>query len=135
MSDLKSKRAKTGQSKGELVYVVDDEPMLLELALVILEPAGYELETFRSPREAVQSYKNAKRRPALIVTDYAMRGMNGMELLDACRAVDPGQKILLVSGTVGADIFAQSASKPNRFLAKPYHARELIAAVKSTLAE
>jgi CheY-like chemotaxis protein len=117
-----------------LIYVVDDEPMLLELASVILEPLGYDIKTFRLPDAAVDAYKSAQKRPALIITDYAMHNMNGMDLLEACRRVNPAQKILLVSGTVGPDIYAKSPSKPNQFLAKPYHAKELIDVVKSTLA-
>jgi CheY-like chemotaxis protein len=109
--------------------------MLLELAAVILEPLGYTIRTFRSPAAAVQSYKTSETAPELIITDYAMHQMNGMDLLETCRRLKPTQKVLLVSGTVGPDIFAKSASKPDRFLAKPYHAKELIEAVKAVLAE
>ncbi len=135
MSDSKSRHPGNGESCATLIYVVDDEPMLLELAAVILEPLGYDIKTFRSPADAVQTYKDAGKPPALIITDYAMHHMTGMDLLQACRKVHPGQRILLVSGTVGPDIFAKSAAKPNRFLAKPYHAKDLIEAVKSTLAK
>ena len=34
-----------------LVYVVDDEPMLLELAMVILAPLGYQVQTYRDPEK------------------------------------------------------------------------------------
>lgn len=135
MSESKSKYPGNGSSSGALIYVVDDEPMLLELASVILGPVGYLIKTFRSPDAAVEAYKSSRTPPALIITDYAMHHMNGMDLLEACRRINPKQKVLLVSGTVGADIFAKSTSKPNQFLAKPYQARELIDAVRSVLDE
>lgn len=118
-----------------LVYVVDDEAMLLELATVILEPLGYEITTFRDPEIAVEAFAHASPRPALLITDYAMHTMNGMDLIEQCRRIEPGQKVLLVSGTVGPEIFEQASSKPDRFLAKPYHARQLIDLVRTMLSD
>jgi len=120
---------------GKLIYVVDDEPMLLELATVILEPLGYEVQTFRDPGSALKAYEAAQIHPTLVITDYAMHTMTGMDLLRGCRRIKPQQRILLVSGTVGEEVFQKSPSKPNRFLAKPYHARQLIDMVESLIKE
>lgn len=117
-----------------LIYVVDDEAMLLELAAVILEPLGYEVKTFHDPGSALEAFIAARPRPALVITDYAMHSMNGMALIEACRKLEPNQKILLLSGTVGPEIFFNAPVKPDRFLEKPYHARQLIDLVKSMLA-
>jgi len=119
------KHSKNGEAKKHLIYVVDDEPMLLELASVILQPLGYAVKTFRNPGLAVQEFLAAKSRPVLIITDYAMHSMTGIDLIKACREAEPGQRVLMVSGTVGEDIFRNSTTKPDRFLAKPYHARQL----------
>jgi DNA-binding NtrC family response regulator len=116
-----------------LIYVVDDEAMLLELAAVILEPLGYEVKTFRDPGSALESFTAARPRPALIVTDYAMHTMNGMALIEACRKLEPSQKVLLLSGTVGPEVYFNSSCKPDQFLEKPYHARQLVDIVKSML--
>jgi len=99
--------------------------MLLELAAVILEPLGYLVETFRNPGMAVEAFLAAKTKPVLIITDYAMHSMTGIDLIKACRKDHPGQRVLMVSGTVGEDIFRNSSTKPDRFLAKPYHAKQL----------
>ena len=117
-----------------LAFVVDDEPMLLELASVILEPLGYRVETFRAPETALRAFEAAESAPALIVTDYAMPGMNGLELVAACRRIRPEQKALLISGTVGPEVCQGAAAKPNGFLAKPYQARQLTEAVAAALA-
>ena len=58
-----------------------------------------------------------------------------MDLLEACRQIRPRQKVLLVSGTVGADIFGNTAIKPDRFLGKPYQSKQLIDIVEGLLAE
>jgi two-component system, cell cycle sensor histidine kinase and response regulator CckA len=109
--------------------------MLLELASVILEPLGYRIKTFRNPEAAVREYAAAQLQPVLIITDYAMHTMNGLELIEACRRIRPGQKTLLLSGTVGPDAYHNSPTQPDRFLAKPYQAKQLIEAVKSMLAD
>ena len=116
-----------------LIYVVDDEAMLLELAAVILEPLGYQIASFRDPEAALQEFTQARPRPVLLITDYAMHSMNGMELIQACRRLEPRQKILLLSGTVGPEIFLQAPCKPDRFLAKPYYARQLVDLVRDLL--
>ena len=64
-----------------------------------------------------------------------MHDMTGLDLAEACRQVRPRQKVLLVSGTVGADIFRDAPVKPDRFLAKPYQSKQLIEAVEALLAD
>ena len=133
MSGTSSGNTKAFKKGAPLIYVVDDEPMLLELASVILEPNGYNIRTFRDPEVALQAFTSAKPRPDVVVTDYAMHTMNGMELIERFRKIAPEVKILLVSGTVGEDIFINTTSKPDLFLAKPYQAFSLTEAVKSLL--
>ena len=116
-----------------LIYIVDDEAMLLELAAVILEPLGYRITTFREPETALKAFTKASPAPDLLITDYAMHRMNGMELIRECRRVRPDQKILLLSGTVGMEVFRECPSRPDQFLAKPYHARQLVEMVKDML--
>ena len=130
----KSNAPSTGRNGSTLLFVVDDEPMLLELAAVILEPLGYTVKTFRDPESALQAFTAAKPRPEIILTDYAMHTMNGMELIEACRRLQPQQKILLLSGTVDQQVYRNSAFKPDRFLAKPYQAKQLTDAIKELLA-
>jgi CheY-like chemotaxis protein len=133
MNNSKPNSSKGTKAVGALIFVVDDEPMLLELAAVILEPLGYKVKTFRDPQSAVEAYNSARPHPALIITDYAMHAMNGMDLIKACRQIEPSQRVLLVSGTVDENIFRNSNVKPDRFLAKPYQARQLIELVEELL--
>ena len=120
---------------GALIYVVDDEPMLLELATVILAPLGYQVKTFRDPDAALTAYAAGPATPSLIITDYAMHTMTGMDLITECKRLHPDQKIILVSGTVGEEVFRDAQVKPDHFLAKPFEIRELTELVRTTLAE
>ena len=115
--------------KQSTIFVVDDEPMLLELAVAILEPLGYDVRTFRDPQTALAEFATAK--PAVVVTDYAMNAMSGIDLIHECKRVNPGQKTLLVSGTVDEHIFANDSDKPDAFLAKPYQVGEFIKSVQN----
>ena len=118
---------------GPLVFVVDDEPMLLELAAAILKPLGCVVRTFRDPELALKEFPAA--RPALVVTDYAMGRMSGMDLVRECRRAVPAQKIILLSGTVDEQVFADAPVKPDRFISKPYQIKDFSECVKALLAE
>jgi len=135
MNDPKgtNSRKQKANGAGALIFVVDDEPMLLELAAVILEPLGYNVKTFRDPQTAVDAYTSSKPPPELVITDYAMHTMNGMDLIKACRDLDPQQRVLLISGTVDEHIFRKAKVKPDRFLAKPYQAKQLVDLVEELL--
>lgn len=116
-----------------VIFVVDDEPMLLELAKMTLQPAGYEVRTFEDPRHALADYVTAGPPPSLVITDYAMGSMNGLEVMRELRKVNPEQKIILISGTVDERIYANAETQPDCFFAKPYNPDELVAAVRALI--
>jgi CheY-like chemotaxis protein len=124
-------QAKPRSSAGSnvTIFVVDDEPMLLDLAVAILQPLGFDVRTFRDPQLALAEFSAVQ--PAVLVTDYAMGAMSGLDLIRECRRLQPQQKTLLVSGTVDENIFADADAKPDAFLSKPYQAREFIELVKT----
>jgi CheY-like chemotaxis protein len=133
MSEPNLNNATAGQGETASIFVVDDEPMLLELALVILQPLGYKVTAYRDPELALRAY--AQSHPDLLITDYAMHEMNGLALMDACRKIRPEQKVLLISGTVDESVYREVQNKPDAFLAKPYYAKQLVEAVKDVLKE
>ena len=110
------------------IFVVDDEQMVLDLAAIILQPLGFNVRTFNDPRKALEEFPAA--RPAVVVTDYAMGEMNGIDLARACKRVNPRQKVLLMSGTVDESVFANESFKPDRFLAKPFQVSEFVEVVQ-----
>lgn len=116
------------------VFVLDDEPLLLDLAKTILSPLGFDIHIFSDPRKAMAEYPAAK--PALVATDYAMPWMNGLEVIRECRRINPGQKTILLSGTVDEMIYASEPepTRPDQFLAKPYQVRDFVQAVQKLTA-
>jgi DNA-binding response OmpR family regulator len=120
-----------GPGAKAVIFVVDDEPMLLDLAEMLLQPAGFEVRTFQDPERALADYKAAKPPPSLLITDYAMGSMNGLDLMRECRKLHPDQKIILISGTVDESVYANTDIKPDLFLSKPYDPDEFVAHVRA----
>ena len=114
------------------VFVVDDEVLLLELAETILAPLGCKVVTFTDPEQALKEFPAAA--PALVLTDYAMGRMSGMDLIRECRRLNPQQKTILISGTVDGEVFAHVPVKPDHFVAKPYDVNKLVETVRKMIA-
>ncbi len=125
--------ATTPAPDERLIYVVDDEQDLLDLAEVSLLAGGYELKKFQNPEEAFESFAREPRKPSLLLTDFAMGSMTGLELSAKCKSDHPGLKILMVSGTAGPDVLVESPGTVDQFMAKPYRPSELARNVRTLL--
>ena len=122
---------KNGARSRPRIFVVDDEPILLELAQKVLSGLECDIQTFSNPEVALQKY--AEKPPDLLITDFAMHEMDGLTLIRACRRLNPNQKIILVSGTVDESVFNGTGIRPDRFLAKPYQPAALTSMVQELL--
>jgi CheY-like chemotaxis protein len=120
------------QAPPATIFVVDDEVPLLELAKAVLGDMGYTVRTFTDPEQALREFETV--RPALVLTDYWMPRMSGMDLIRECRRLNPAQKAVLISGTVDGQVFANAAVQPDRFVAKPYDVAALRGMVVEMLA-
>jgi CheY-like chemotaxis protein len=116
-----------------IVYVVDDSPDLAEMLEMFLTAAGYPTQVFHEPWKAVETLRTATQRPKLLVTDFQMPGMNGMELIQRCRELHPGLKVISASGHLPEAASLEYPSKPDSVLAKPYTSRQLVDVVKSLI--
>lgn len=119
------------KKKQPTIFVVDDEVLLLDLAEALLTPLGCVVRKFADPEEALREFPFAA--PAVVLTDYAMGRMNGMDLIRECRRVNPKQKIILISGTVDGEVFAGAPVKPDAFIAKPYDVSHLVSVVRKMI--
>jgi DNA-binding NtrC family response regulator len=108
-----------------VVYLVDDEKLLLDLEALALKDIGCVLKKFHDPEAALKAFQSAKTKPVLLITDYAMAKLNGLELIANCKKVRPDLKSILVSGTAGAEIIVNSPVKVDMYLAKPFQPARL----------
>ena len=118
---------------AKLIYVVDDEAMIGDVVQIILRMEGYRSKFFQDPEQAWAAFAHDETRPALLLTDYLMRPMNGLELIERCKRVQPGLKTILSSGNAGGTVLQQSSVKPDAFLRKPFLPRTLLGLLRSTL--
>ena len=128
-----SKSKKESDRSRPRIFIVDDEPLLLELAQSILSDLPCDIQTFTNPEVALRIFAADERPPDLVITDFAMHEMDGMDLIHECRRRNPNQKVLMVSGTVDESIYADTDVKPDRFLAKPYQPAALLKVVQELL--
>ena len=108
--------------------------MLLDLAEMILEQAGFKVCLFHDPKEALSAYISSKPAPDVLVTDYAMAKMTGMDLIRECKRLNPLQKTILLSGTVDESVYADSPIKPDYMMTKPYQIQKLVEMIRSLVA-
>jgi DNA-binding NtrC family response regulator len=119
---------------GAFIYVVDDEPMVGELLITILEMAGFQIKLFSNPTEALEAFIAANPRPTMLMADFVMPVLNGMELIEQCKRAQPTLKTLLYSGYVGAEVVQRYQVKPDFFIRKPFHPKNLVDTVRLILA-
>ncbi|MBD8496189.1 response regulator [Pseudomonas syringae] len=100
------------------ILIVDDEYLIAEILSFALEDEGYLTVTAGSGPRALTILD--RERPHLIITDYMMPGMNGIEFAEAARANKPFETvpIILMSGAQAhlgvsrPDLFAAVYEKP-----------------------
>jgi len=113
-------------SEDPLVYVVDDEPTIGEVIATMLQLEGYQTLLFHNANDAYQALLNAKPPPVLLVTDFLMEGINGMELVEQSIKFCPGLKTMIISGSAGPEMFKNRQIKPDRFIRKPFTMENLV---------
>jgi len=79
-----------------LVFIVDDEPEILEILKETIESESISIQTFNNPKEALS--KLAQLNPSAILSDMKMPEMSGLELLKEIKKLKPELPVIFVSG-------------------------------------
>ena len=104
----------------ERVLLVEDEPMLRELAVTVLKTLGYEVFTAENGVHALEVVKTLNGMALdLLITDVVMPEMGGRELAEKLQTQYPKTEILFCSGYTEDSVIA-GAEATGRFLQKPY---------------
>lgn len=114
----------TKQGSGT-VLVIDDEPVIREVAAELLSDLGYEVLLAEDGEEGAAVFKANMDRIDLVLLDMVMPKKNGAECFQAIRALSPRAKVIISSG------FARDASMDKLqdqgvigFIKKPYRLAE-----------
>ncbi len=118
----------------EVILLVDDEPLVLEMAQCALQQLGYEVVPCGSADEALRRFEERGRRVDLLVTDVVMPRLNGRELAARIGTLRPGLPILFTSGYGENTIARHGVLDPGvNFLPKPYRPFELATRIRALL--
>lgn len=115
------------------ILVVEDDRDVRRLSTRILQAAGYRVLPCSTGAAAMEI---AGREPVdLLLTDVVMSGMGGRDVASRLVSLQPGVRILFMSGHTDKGIVGDMAGSGAEFLAKPFSAEDLLAAVWSMMRE
>ncbi len=116
------------------ILAVDDEPAVGEMLRFILEQEGFQADIVEDASQAISQIR--KTRPDLILLDWMMPGMSGIELAGRLKSDSDTESIPIIMLTAkgeegdkvrGLDIGAED------YVTKPFSARELLARIRTIL--
>ncbi len=119
-------------SKGERIFVVDDEKDVLSSIKDNLEQKGYKVFTAVSPVLALDLFETVSDEIDLVITDIVMPVMNGAELSLIMKRIKPRVKVIAMSGYDGGHIL-EDAGHIDYFLKKPFDGGSLITCIHKAL--
>jgi len=115
--------------------LVDDEPDILRLLQMIITSlaTGYTILTCADGDMALE---HARQQPTpLLITDYNLPGMNGLQLTAALKAHAPATRIVLISGNISPDLERRARDRAVDYLVrKPFQVDSLIEIIQAALA-
>jgi two-component system NtrC family response regulator len=116
----------------ETILIVDDERNYLVVLEALLSPEGYEIVTTDNGQEALRLFRGSD--IDLVITDMKMPGMSGMELLEACKAINADVPVIMMTA-FGTIEMAVEAMKKNAFhyITKPFQNEQLKLTLKKAL--
>src|SRR5262245_14374332 len=79
------------------ILVVDDEPDLVSILTKYFSEAGYAVDAASHGGDALITV--SQYRPDVVVLDVMMEGLNGVQVLERIRALDPAIRVIMISGS------------------------------------
>ncbi len=118
----------------ETILLVEDEPEVLAVAKEMLEECGYTVIKADSPPAALELVKQRSPKIHLLITDVVMPNMTGPELAGRITTIQPGVKVLYLSGRIGNTVVRDGSVIPGAaLLHKPFTTDDLARKVREVL--
>ncbi|MBD3184885.1 response regulator [Candidatus Poribacteria bacterium] len=109
----------------EKILIVDDEEMMREMVTEMLEDQAKEIITAENAEEALEIFNNNGSFDA-VLTDLKMPGMNGLQLLESIKGINPSMPVVVMTGY--SEIFSvEEAMKSgvDEYILKPFKKDEI----------
>jgi len=127
--DVERKGTSPGPGRALRILAVDDDPLVRVTLSALLEDMGHVVVSAESGQQAVDAFDGGGHFD-LLVTDYAMPGMTGAELVESVRTVQPEVPIVVATGY--AEV-ASGALRGVTQLAKPFDRKALAGAIDAAV--
>jgi two-component system, OmpR family, response regulator ChvI len=124
------------QTSRPTVMLVDDEPDILAIFKTYLTSEGYEVEAFSDSYMALQSFARSEpRHYDLLVLDIRMPTINGLQLYQRLKAVDPYVRVIFMSALEATDelVSILDGVKTVDVIRKPIDRKHFIQKVNATI--
>lgn len=123
------------RNSAETVLIVDDQDILRILMCKTFENGGFRVLTASNGADALRLFRDAEPQVDLLVTDYRMPGMTGLELACECSNLNEALSVLFISGSSpGNDLQENLRLDRRAFLAKPFRHSDLLRSATALLA-
>lgn len=104
--------------------IIDDEESVTKSLKGVIEPSGFKCITFQEPKAAINRFK--KDRFDVVITDYKMENMNGIDVLKTIQKIKPGTPVIIVTGYADTHSAIQAVNYGAfAFLQKPIDIKEI----------
>ncbi|GFE56673.1 HD-GYP domain-containing protein [Geobacter sp. AOG1] len=111
------------------VMVVDDDPLLLETASLLLSSHGFAVSSYLDGRKALEAFR--KTPTDVVLTDVNMPIVNGFRLLETIRTFDTETPVIFITGNAEFDVAVQAIKlQAFEFIVKPFSGPGLISVVE-----
>jgi two-component system cell cycle sensor histidine kinase/response regulator CckA len=122
------------RGSGELVLVVEDEASIREATRRVLAGHGYRVLTAACGEEALAIAAREPEPVDVLLTDVMMPNMLGTGVADRLRGMQPGLRVLFMSGYAQGLLSAQGSLQPRmELIEKPFTHPDLLAKVREVL--
>jgi two-component system, cell cycle sensor histidine kinase and response regulator CckA len=119
--------ARPRRGHGETILVVEDEPAMRELTRRILDRSGYRVVAAASGHEALNVLASQLEHIDVLLTDVIMPRMQGRELADKIRILQPAARVVFMSGYTQGLLGAQGVLEPGvHLIEKPFSEATLL---------
>jgi CheY-like chemotaxis protein len=118
------------------VLIIEDEHDVRELTKDVLQRLGYSVVATSDGREGIKTYREGKEGIDVVVLDMIMPLMNGTEVFQILKTIDPAVRVVLVSGYSSEGFSGISRlimSGAKCFVQKPFTQNTLARAIREAM--
>jgi PAS domain S-box-containing protein len=115
------------------ILLLDDEQVVLDLGTEVLERLGYAVTPENSSLHALETFRSRPHEFDLVITDYTMPNLNGMDIAREVRRIRPNMPIILCTG------FSEEVTRENavglnvELIMKPFGVKQLGESIRKVL--